>query len=61
MTVDAKVLALRLALLIERTQRKRFTISDKRLKDLAETKLLSIRYLSNLKDELEKLGYLIGD
>lgn len=61
MTVDAKVLALRLVLLIERARRKRFTISDKRLKDLAETKLLSIRYLSHLKDELEKLGYLIGD
>ena len=61
MAVDTKILTLRLAILIEKSSKKRLTISDKRLKDLAETKLLGIRYLSNLKDELEKLGYFIGN
>lgn len=61
MTVSYKLLALRLALLIKKSGKNRLTISERRLKKLAQSELLAIGYLYHLKNELEKLGHFLGN
>lgn len=57
MPISYNFLALRMAYLAKINEAKRFTISEKSLKEFAHSKVLSISYLYNLKTSLEELGY----
>lgn len=58
--VSATFLALKIAYLIKQASKNRFTLSEAKLKQLSEKKVLSITYLNTLKQQLEELGYFLG-
>lgn len=58
--IGAQFLALRIAYVIKQSHKNRLTISEAKLKLLAEKEVLSIFYLADLKQSLEELGYFLG-
>ena len=58
--MSASLLALKIAYLVKLSGRNRFSVSEAKLKQLAQKDVISIPYLNTLKQNLEELGYFLG-